>query len=349
MFTQETNAGRRWLAHGRDPNFAPWIDTVQLDYRQPATRAAMQSELMRIAERCDGVRCDMAMLILNDVFANTWKGFPPVGAPTEGGTVRNDLPEFWLDAIRAVKQAHPEFLFLAEVYWGMEQRLQSHGFDYTYDKVLYDELIHRNPVAVQRHLLDSSPVYVAAGAHFLENHDEARIASILSLPEHRAAAALILTLPGMRLLHEGQLQGAQVRLPVQLTCRPAEPAQREVAGMYEQLLQAVKRAGVGQGSWCLLKPRAAWPDNPTAQDFVLVQWQSAPDDFVLAVINLAPHPSQCYAPLEVVGLETTEWQIADLIGTEKHRRLGNELVEKGLFLDLPAHGAQLLQFSPARA
>jgi hypothetical protein len=114
--------------------------------------------------------------------------------------------------------------------------------------------------------------------------------------------------------------------------------------MYGQMLRAVKQSGVGQGNWRLLKPRAAWADNPTAQDFVLIQWHSAPPDFVVAVVNLAPHPSQCYAPLEVDGVTAGDWEIADLIGPERHRRSGKELGEKGLFLDLAAHGAQLLHF-----
>src|SRR5262249_11189314 len=30
-FPVETETGRRWLAHGKDPNFPAWVDTVQLD------------------------------------------------------------------------------------------------------------------------------------------------------------------------------------------------------------------------------------------------------------------------------------------------------------------------------
>jgi glycosidase len=64
--------GPRVLAYGRDPYFAGWPDTLQLDYSNPATQAAMIGELARIAGQCDGVRCDMAMLVLPDVFERTW-------------------------------------------------------------------------------------------------------------------------------------------------------------------------------------------------------------------------------------------------------------------------------------
>ena len=48
------------LAHGRDPYFPGWPDTLQLNYGNPATQAAMLGELLKIAGQCDGVRCDMA-------------------------------------------------------------------------------------------------------------------------------------------------------------------------------------------------------------------------------------------------------------------------------------------------
>ena len=153
----------------------------------------MTQLLQSIAGRCDGVRCDMAMLVLNDVFAKTWESFPIANH-------QSPASEFWASAIPAVKETHPGFLFLAEGYWGLEARLQALGFDYTYDKPLYDGLVSRDAAGVQRHLLGMPGGAVAASAHFLENHDEPRIASILSPAEHRAAALLILGLPGMRFL-----------------------------------------------------------------------------------------------------------------------------------------------------
>ena len=147
-FKQQTAKGQLALAHGRDPYFPPWTDTVQLDHRRPDTRNAMLGELDSVARQCDGVRCDMAMLVLNEVFTQTWAGFPGEIAPAT---------EFWADAIGNVKQHRREFLFLGEVYWDMEARLQALGFDYTYDKRLYDALCDRRPADVQRHLLDTPP------------------------------------------------------------------------------------------------------------------------------------------------------------------------------------------------
>lgn len=341
-FLEETNHGPRWLAHGKDPYFSPWVDTVQLDYRRADTRAAIIEILQSIANRCDGVRCDMAMLLLNDVFAKTWRQFP----------VTNDqLPitdrEFWSDAISGVKKVHPDFLFLGEIYWGLEQRMQALGFDYAYDKSLCDCLTARDNAAVQRHLLETPPEVIARGAHFLENHDEKRIASMLSPAEHRAAALLILSLPGMRFLHEGQLTGARLRVPVQLLRRASEPADIEINRTYERLLTTLPASAVGKGKGELLQPREAWSGNPTAENIILVQWQTQPSEFDLVAINLASHPSQCYAPLKIPESSTRNWSAKDLLGEQEFVREGGEMKKAGLYLDLPAHASQLFHLRGA--
>jgi Alpha amylase, catalytic domain len=339
-FAQETATGIRWLAHGKDPYFPPWTDTAQLDYRRFGTRAAMKELLLSVAARCDGVRCDMAMLLLNDVFKRTWANFPYEAEMPES--------EFWTDAISAVKHDHPKFLFLAEVYWDLEAEMQKLGFDYTYDKRLYDELFWHNAAGAQRWLLDAPREFIAASAHFLENHDEPRIASQLSPAEHRAAALVTLGLPGMRLLHEGQLTGARVKIPVQLVRRPEEAPDLEIKKTYEQMLGALMCTDVGQGQFQVLSPRAAWPGNPTSKDFVIVQWQVQPPEFNVVVVNLAAHPSQCYAPLTVPKLSDYNWSMRDLLGQERHERFGADLMQHGLYLDLPAHSAQLFHFEPTR-
>jgi hypothetical protein len=338
-FAQRTRAGVRWLAHGKDPCFAPWTDTVQVDYRRAATRTAMTQLLESIAKRCDGIRCDMAMLLLNDVFAKTWTSFP---------IANNAAPatEFWESAIPAVRETNPGFLFLAEVYWGLEARLQALGFDYTYDKSLYDGLVARDAAGVQHHLLGMTAEAVAGRSHFLENHDEARIASILSPVEHRAAALLILGLPGMRFLYEGQLIGARIKVPVQLGRRAAEPKQADIEKLYEQLLTTLPATAVGQGRGELSRPREAWAGNPTAQNFVIMQWQRRVPEFDLVVVNLAPIRSQCYAPLSVEHLATHNWEMRDVLGQESYKRSGDDLQNQGLYLDLPPHGAQLFHFGP---
>ena len=270
-FAQQTGTGVRWLAHGKDPYFPPWTDTVQLDYRRAATRATMTQLLHSIAQRCDGVRCDMAMLVLNDVFAQTWSQFPianegQASPPASSGALRphdgqsprlaNPEPpatgsphdEFWSTAISSIRQAHPGFVLLAESYWGLEPRLQGLGFDYTYDKALYDSLVARDAAGAQRHLLEMRTEVVAGSADFLENHDEPRVVFHLSPAEHRAAALLILGLTGMCFRPDGRTRWRASEAPGSTGALLRGPAQTEIANLYDQLLigAAGHRGGAGQ-------------------------------------------------------------------------------------------------------
>src|SRR5262249_31989443 len=155
--------------------------------------------------------------------------------------------------------------------------------------------------------------------------DERRIASLLSHAEHRAAALLILALPGMRLLHEGQLTGARVKIPVQFCQRPAQDSQRTIEQSYEQLLTTLPRTAIGRGRCSILPPREAWPGNPTVQDIILIQWEGKPPEFDLIAINLAPHRSQCYAPITGDRVGDYRWQMIDLLGSERYERSGPEM------------------------
>jgi hypothetical protein len=169
---------------------------------------------------------------------------------------------------------------------------------------------------------------------------------LLQFPEHRAAALAILGLPGLRLLHDGQLTGARTPVPVQLTRRPSQPADPEIASFYQHLLRTLRTTSVGRGPGNLLSCRPAWPDNPSNQNFLLVQWQSAPPAFDLVVVNLARHRSQCYVSLHIDGLADRNWKLCDLLGSEVYSRYGDDLQNQGLYLDVPPHAAQLFHFEP---
>jgi hypothetical protein len=175
------------LAYGRDPFFAGWPDTLQLNYAEPSLQRAMVCELKKIAQHCDGVRCDMAMLILPDVFERTWGKRPE---------------PFWTKAIDSVRECNPGFLFMAEVYWDLEWTLQQQGFNYTYDKRLYDRLRDGHADSVRDHFRADMD-FQSRSARFLENHDEPRAAAVFAPPQHRAAAVLSFLCPGLRFFHDG--------------------------------------------------------------------------------------------------------------------------------------------------
>ena len=178
------------MAFGRDPYFDGWADTFQLNYRHAGFREARIAELGAIADRCDGVRCDMAMLLQPAIIQRTWgdRSRPADGSPPK------DNP-FWPEAIAAIKRRHPGFTFAAEVYWDMEWELQQAGFDYTYDKRLYDRLVEGAATPVREHLM-ADPGFQERSLRFIENHDEPRAAATFSPEMHRAAATIALLARG---------------------------------------------------------------------------------------------------------------------------------------------------------
>jgi len=276
----------------------------------------------------------MAMLLLREVFERNWAAYPDQ-APRAA-------TEFWPEAIRAAER--PGFLFIAEAYWDLEEKLQSLGFDHTYDKRVVDHIVEWRPAELSRHLLAKGDEFVQRSVHFLENHDEPRIAGRLTLAEHRAAAWLAFSLPGARLLHDGQLTGARIRTPVQLARRPVETPDSPITELYEDLFAALRRSFIGQGQGELRRPLAAWPGNPTAENLVVVQWNSPSPgarEFDLGAVNLAPHQSQCRVQLRLDSPPPSRWQATDLLNGTGNAVYSQEVVDSGVLIDLPACGVQL--------
>jgi hypothetical protein len=314
-----TSRGPLLLAYGRDPYFPGWPDTVQLDYGNPATQAAMIAELAKISAQCDGVRCDMAMLILPDVFERTW-GIRP--------------EPFWPKATAAVRQQHPEFLFMAEVYWDLEWTMQQQGFDYAYDKRLYDRLRDGHADPVRGHLR-ADPDYQNRLARFLENHDEPRAAAAFAPGKHEAAAVVTFLAPGLRFFHQGQFEGRVKRISPHLVRGPSEPVNSALRRFYDKLLEVLRRPIVRRGRWRLLDCVAAWEGNSSCGALIAYAWEDPAGDRLIVAVNYASHQSQCYVRLPPAGLAGRQWRLRDLLGAGLYDRDGSDLESRGLYLDVP--------------
>ncbi|GAA3388304.1 alpha-amylase family glycosyl hydrolase [Cryptosporangium minutisporangium] len=327
------------LARGRDPFFPPWPDVLQLNAFHPEVRQATVEVLSDIGDQCDGLRCDMAMLLLTDVFAATWaeRAGP---APAE---------EFWPEVLRRVRERHPHLLFVAEAYWDREWTLQRQGFDYCYDKRLYDRLLG-DADGVRGHLRAGSD-YQRKLIRFIENHDEPRAASTLSPPERlRAATVAIATLPGATLWHEGQFDGRRVRVPVFLGRRPDEPSDPELRRFALGLLAAIGRSGLRSGEWCLSET-TGWPDNPTHRNLLAWTWEKGPER-QLVILNLSADPAQGRVRLPWADLRSHRWTLTPLLDEDPYDsdpfvRDGSEMADVGLFVDLPAWGWHLVAVEPS--
>lgn len=330
----EAPGGPRVFAHGRDPDFPGWPDTLQLNYGNPDLQAAQMAELAAIARRCDGVRCDMAMLMVPDVFQRTW------------GIA---MQPFWPDAIEATRRAVPGFLFMAEVYWDMEWVLHSQGFDYCYDKRLSDRLAARYAKPVREHL-GADIAYQAHLARFLENHDEPRAAATYPPVVHEAAAVVTYLAPGLRFFNQGQFEGHRLRLPTHLCRGPDEPTDTVVAAFYDRLLEVLKTPLFRDGDWWRLDPLPAWAGNWSCDGFIAYAWQGSDDSRALVVVNYEESQGQCHLRLPFPDLAGRKVRLTDLLGREAYDRDGAALVEPGpgLYIDLGAWGCNVFLIGDAR-
>jgi hypothetical protein len=320
-----------YFAHGRDPHFPGWSDTAQLNIFSAEMRKAQRDLLLDIADQCDGVRCDMAMLMLDDIFARTWHGY------ING---RLERP-YWQELIGAVKASYPDFVFIAEVYWGREGELLNQGFDYVYDKVLYDRIMEKDVQKLRQHLL--APVaYQRRTLRFIENHDEPRAQASLGARRSYAAATLIATLPGATLFHDGQFDGRRIKLPVQIRRQPHETHDSKLRHFYKMLL-AETRDPIYGGDWTLFDIGAS--GDITHYNLLTYGWYRRDRHDRLIVINLTEHRSRGWVHLRRWGwLAGKRWRLYDVIDGAVYDRAGDEMVERGLYVDLDPYEAHILRF-----
>ncbi len=321
--------GNNVFACGRDPFFPAWQDVLQLNAFSPGLRAAAIETLFSLAAQCDGVRCDMAMLMMNDIFQKTWG--ERAGAGPEA--------DYWPELIGAVRTNHPGFLFMAEAYWDLEWALQQQGFDFCYDKKLYDRLEHSQAEAVRGHLR-ADMAYQEHLVRFIENHDEPRAAATFPAEKQRAAAVAALTLPGAKLVHEGQLEGRTVRLPVFLGRRPDEPVDEELRAFYRRLLPVLAAEPLRSGEWQLCSVEG-WPDNRSCENLVAWCWRSRKER-VLVVVNLDDAAAQGRVRLPWDDLAGNLWRMTDRLAGADYERAGDEIASNGLYVDLPPWGCHFL-------
>lgn len=322
----DTAVGSVLVACARDPFFPPWTDVAQLNYCNPETREAMRAELRTIAAHCDGVRCDMAMLLLNDVFERTWRG-------VLRGTWPRQPEEFWPAATAML----PDFTFLAEVYWSLEGTLLNQGFDFAYDKRLLDCLHGPAPGPCVRALLAGDIPPGRQLARFLENHDEPRSKAALGarLP---AAAVLASTVPGLHFFFDGQFDGRRVRTPVQLGRWADEEPDAAVREMYDRVLRFGRSEVAQKGEWQLLASSSAGDDSFSA--LVGCRWRRN-GTLALAVANPAGTPAQAYFTLSADLPEGDTFDFIDRLSGAAYRRTRADLARIGLFVRLEAGQAHL--------
>jgi hypothetical protein len=311
------------IAHGKDPYFPPWTDTAQMNAFNKGLRGRAIETLRGIASQCDGARCDMAMLLINEVFAATWRAYAG----------EQPKSEYWADVITEVKKSFPDFFFIAEAYWDREGQLQHLGFDYCYDKRLYDCLASGTAHSI-REYLSAGLTYQEKLLRFLENHDEPRATQVFSPERYKAAALALATVPGARLYFQGQLTGAHIKLPVQLGRAPIETEDSEVKAWYSRLLQIRNDLKLSECEWKLCD-MSGWPGNQSCDNLLAWSWTGAKARSLI-VINFSDSASQARVHLPWPNLAGGDRALQDQVTGEKYIRNGDELTRQGLYVSLDA-------------
>lgn len=323
------------LAHGRDPLFPGWSDTAQLNIFNPGLRAAVIRTLLDIGRQCDGVRCDMAMLVMNDIFGGTWNGWLSDGRPEI---------DFWLEVIPQVRNKYPDFLFIAEVYWDKEYDVLQQGFDFAYDKIFYDRVMGKDVQKLRQHLVADID-YQKRMLRFIENHDEPRAFDRLGYDRSFPAATLISTLPGAVLLHDGQFTGRIVKLPVQIKRQPQERVYPELEDYYLKLLRETRDPIYQNGEWYLFELQAAGAGDISHLNMLAYGWREKDRNYRLVVVNLTEHRSVARLPMGYWGeLAGKQWRLRDVIDNTTYQRDGNEMTSIGMFIELDPFESHIFQF-----
>jgi hypothetical protein len=331
FYPLKTVRGRIYLALAKDPYFPPWKDVAQLNHFNPAMRAAQIADLRTIAQHCDGVRCDMAMLHLSDIFENGWGRFL--------GGAKAPQKEFWTE----VREAVPGLTLLAEAYWGTEPRLLELGFSYAYDKELYNS-VRDTRIPDVRARVSGDAVYQSRLARFLENHDEARRAAVFGNERLPAVGTLMGTLPGMRFYHQGELEGLRNHLPITLRIAAEEPPDQLSKAFFSKILHITNEDAFHSGNWGLLD---VGPEGDgTFSNLIVYEWRSEKAWEVVAV-NLAGEASQGRVRIGDRVSPAQQYMFHDVLNEHRYLRSGDELTTIGLFVRLDAFQAHIFDVTPA--
>ena len=331
FYLVDTSKGAAFLALAKDPYFPAWKDVAQLNHFNLRMRAAQIADLRTIADHCDGVRCDMAMLHLRDIFGGIWGRFLP--------NTPQPVTEFWAD----VHATLPNLMLLAEAYWGTGQRLIDLGFSFVYDKDFYDAVRDIRTDEVRSRL--AAPAELQGHfARFLENHDEPRSADVFGTRRLPSAGTLMGTVPGMLFYYQGELEGCEPHLPITLRAQANAPPDEFCVEFYKKILGISNDDVFHHGHWRLLP---IWPEgDATSSNIIAYEWRSEKSRKVAAV-NLAGEASQGRIPFGDSVLADRDYIFYDELHDFRYPRNGKELNEIGLFVRLEGFQAHLFNVTLA--
>ena len=324
------------IAFGRYNRQAwPWKDVIQWNYWEPETREIMKGNLLKVLSLSDGVRCDVASLVLNDDFENTWK------EELDYWKYPKPKMEFWEWAFKEVKQKYPNAILLAEVYGEREiEALFKNGFTYTYDKELLNKLMGTSK-EVKDYIHFKKTEYLSHSAHYIENHDENRIIYNLkgNVEKAKAAGTIAATLGGMIFMHHGQWSGLRNKVEVHLRRGADEKENAGVKKYYKRLMQILQDpAFTGSGYYYVYNV------SGDKKDEFIAYIREEGDSHYLVVVNYSDKEGCSNVPIH--NFEGTgERSIHEVIDDVEYIRNAEHVRSGGLIVCLYPWQSQIFKYN----
>jgi hypothetical protein len=221
---------------------------------------------------------------------------------------------------------------MAEAYWGKESELLTKGFDYAYDKTLYDLMVKRD-VGGLRDYLQSPLEYQEKMIRFLENHDEERALTVFGQNGIRCVMVIQATLPGMRFWQDGQFEGAELRVPIQMRRSPEEPPMEDLVHFSKMLLHEVDHPVFHDGCFEICST-SGWDDNQSHRNLMAWSWTMGRENRLI-ISNLSHASAQGYVKLP--SNWSSGWEhllLVDPLKDDRFLRPSKATFDSGLFVDL---------------
>ena len=322
------------IAYGSDIGYKPWKDVAQLNIWNKKTREYMVENFLAVLTYADAVRCDVAYLVLNDVFEETWKYELEYYNYTRPDT------EFWTEAFKAGKELNPEAIFLAELYEGKyTEILLELGFTYVYDKTLLDKLV-MNAQDVKEYIKSKNNDFWKNTCHYVENHDEERIVfkTGSNYQKAKAAGTIAATVGGMIFMQHGQWEGKKNRLDVHLRRAAEEEDNAELVSYYKHLNNVIREPAFrGTNTYFIENMRGEKQD-----DFIAYIREDG-DSHFLVVVNYSENKGCANVPIyNVKGYRYSLLHEA-INDVEYVKSLGE--VKNGMRVCLDAWESQIFQYN----
>ena len=87
----------------------------------------------------------------------------------------------------------------------------------------------------------------------------------------------------------------------------------------------------------------AWQDNETSDNFIAFRWERDPRERLCVVVNYSPQQSQCFVRMPFPELAGRTVRFQDLLSPDSYDRPGDDLLSRGLFVDIPAWGHHVFE------